>query len=131
MFIAYCIIFGKLYLDGLYNQENASKLVGLSIMALILSNVIFHVIVSFSMKLFLNNKGSDDDDGVLDERDEAIELKGIRTTYVIFGMSFLVSMAFLTLGSSYLVVINLVALSIIVAEIAGGFQKLHHYRKGF
>ena len=82
------------------------------------------------MKLFMKND-ADEDNGVLDERDEAIELKGIRTTYVLFGMGFLISMALLTLGSSYLIVINLIAVSIILAELAGGFQKLFHYRRGF
>lgn len=130
VYVVYCVLASQLYLSGFYDGVDGPQLIGQSILLLIISNVIFHGLITGVLGLINRGPEVRSSGEMIDERDQLIEQKGISSAYLTFGMGFLISMAILALGGSIFIVFNMIALSIIVAEIVGRFQRLMHYRKG-
>jgi hypothetical protein len=66
-----------------------------------------------------------------DERDQIIDMKANRVSYIVFGIGFLLAMISLAGGLPPLVMFNLIVFSLFGAGIVGYIVQLYLYRRGF
>lgn len=67
---------------------------------------------------------------ITDERDNLIELKGSRVSYITYSLGVLVSIFAFIFGQSPLMMISLIFVFGILAEIAGDIAQISLYRRG-
>ena len=125
--VGYCVIMSRYYFDGAYQESDAIEFTGKSLLLLIFSNAMLNGLVLSSFHNLRKSKTSER--GLMDERDLSIELKGMKTAYLTFGMGFLISIGLLAFGGEPAIIFNLIALSIIVSELTGNAHKLVIYRR--
>lgn len=94
-----------------------------TIIAIIMTQIVFGIIHRI--------KTNEDPTFVEDERDNLIELKGTRNTYVLYSTGVLISMLSMVFGKDPLVMFNLLIVSSFTAEIFGHVSRLYFYRRGF
>lgn len=70
-------------------------------------------------------------EGLQDERDRIIDLRGTRVTYSVYSLGVFVAMLTYALDQPPLVMFTLLILAGIVGQIAGDIFQLHLYRRGF
>ena len=68
---------------------------------------------------------------VEDERDELIDLKGTRVTYLVYSVGVLLAMLTFAFGQPGLVLFTLLILCGVIAQIAGDIWRLRLYQRGF
>ncbi|RLD48378.1 MAG: hypothetical protein DRI97_18945, partial [Bacteroidetes bacterium] len=96
--------------------------IGVSIVARIIINIIFHILNAIATR--------EQDVPVRDERDKLIELKATRNSYYIFVSGFVVSVISLAIGMPvYVIFIAFVGFGLI-AEIIDNASQIYYYRKG-
>ena len=66
-----------------------------------------------------------------DERDQIIDLRGTKITYLVYSIGNLLSMLTFVFGQPPLVMFTLLILSGVVAQIIGDISRLYLYRRGF
>ena len=66
-----------------------------------------------------------------DERDQLINLRGTRVTYLVSSIGAFLSMLTFVLGQPPLVMFTLLIFSGVVAQIVGDLSRLYLYRRGF
>ena len=96
--------------------------IGVSIIARIIINIIFHILNAIATR--------EQDVPVRDERDKLIELKSTRNSYYIFVSGFVLSVISLAIGMPvYGIFIAFVGFGLI-AEIIDNASQIYYYRKG-
>jgi hypothetical protein len=70
-------------------------------------------------------------EGIEDERDRLIDLKGTKVTYLVSSLGIFLSMLTFALGRPPLVMFTSLILSGVVAQIVGDIYRLYLYRRGF
>lgn len=66
-----------------------------------------------------------------DERDQLIELKGTKSSYIVYSIGVLLSMLTFVFGQPPLVMFSMIVCSGLVAEIIGDLSQIYLYRRGF
>lgn len=67
---------------------------------------------------------------IQDERDRLIDLKGTRTTYVVYSLGVFLAMLTFAFGQPALVMFSLLILAGLVGQIVGDLSRLVLYRRG-
>lgn len=114
--------------------------VGVGVLAAIVIQIIFHILLSVSVavKEQIKHKTCDDKavektielEMVQDERDKLIELKAMRVGFVVAGIGFLAAMGSLVFNYSPAVMVNILFVSFSVGSMAEGVAQMFYYRHG-
>ncbi len=133
VFAVYLIKVNSMHTSGQFEGVEGLKLAGKSILILIgimaAANIVFQVLGTI---LFAVTGKDCKVNTIEDERDKLIELKGMQVSYAVFGAGLVLTFVAVTAGwSGAVVALHLIVGSVVMAEIAGNFKKLFHYRRGF
>jgi hypothetical protein len=96
-----------------------------TIVASILTNIVLTIVEAIKAQKYEEPRF------IADERDQLIELKGIRSSYITFSLGVLVSVLAFAFGQSPLVMISMIIFFAILAEIVGDIAQIYLYRRGF
>lgn len=114
--------------------------IGIGIAAMIVIQIIFHILLSIAMAVKEQvQTGKCDDkaiektlelDMVEDEMDKLIELKSMRISFAIVGFGFASALVSLVLDCSPAVMLNILFGSFAIGSWIEGFTQLYFYKKG-
>jgi hypothetical protein len=138
--VSYLLIVGY-YLANwfqMYQEEGlvSNKLFGLWVIV-ILATIIVNIVASILTNIVLTiveaikAKKYEEPRFIADERDQLIELKGIRSSYITFSLGVLVSVLAFAFGQLPLVMVSMIVFFAILAEIIGDISQIYLYRRGF
>jgi len=96
-----------------------------NIIASILTNIVLSIFEAIKAKTYENPRF------IADERDQLIELKGIRSSYITFSVGVLISVLAFAFGQPPLVMVSMIIFFAISAEIIGDISQIYLYRRGF
>jgi len=128
--IIYALIVYQRHLEGRFDlSEDFSKwgviflvFIGVSIVARIIIQIIFHIINAIATR--------EEKSPVEDERDKLVKLKAIRNSYYVFAGGFVLSVMALAIGMPvYGIFIAFVGFGLL-AEIMENGSQIYYYRKG-
>jgi hypothetical protein len=128
--VIYAVIVYQRHLQGRFDlTEDFSRwgvifliFIGVSIVARIIIQIIFHIINAIATR--------EEKTPVEDERDKLVKLKGIRNSYYAFTSGFVLSVLGLALGMPSYWIFILFALFGLIAEIVDNGSQIYYYRKG-
>ena len=105
---------------------------GIVIITAILVNIIASILTNIALSIFqaIKNKTNAIEHFIADERDELIELKGVKLSYITFSIGVLISMLSFVFGQSPLIMFSLIIFFSLLAEIVGDISQLYFYRRG-
>ena len=143
------------YLMYAFNPERLSRLasgdlkswaitmlvfIGIGVVAAIIIQIVFHIMLSISMAIKAKIQDQECDDKeieksinsemVEDERDKMIELKSSRIGFIVAGFGFMGALASLAFNYSPVVMLNILFITFSVGSIFEGIAQLVYYRKG-
>jgi hypothetical protein len=133
IFIFYLVNWVRMYqTEGLI----ASKIFALwvtVIVATIIVNIIASILTNiiFSILHAIKTRSDKPEQFIADERDQLIDLKGTRISYVAFSIGVGLSMLAFVLGQPPLITFSLIVLFSLLAEMIGDVFQIVLYRKGF
>lgn len=145
LLVAYAIYaFSK---AGVANADNLAfwaktmlVFIGIGVVALIVILIVFHIMLSISIavKQKMQDESIEDKEieksiqreMVEDEMDKLIELKSNKIGYSIMGFGFVAGLIAVALGSSAVVLINILFVSGWLGSVAEGIVQIRYYRKG-
>ena len=114
--------------------------IGIGVVATIVIQIIFHILISITMAVKEQvQTGKCDDkaiekklelDMVEDEMDKLIKLKSMRISFIVAGIGFVAALVSLVLNYSPAVMLNILFVSFAVGSIIEGCTQLYYYRKG-
>jgi hypothetical protein len=114
--------------------------IGIGIVAAIIIQIVFHILLSISIavKQKIQDVNSDDKEieksigaeMVEDERDKIIELKSNRVGFFFAGFGFVAALFSLVLNYSPIVMLNVLFITFSIGSLLEGFTQLYYYRKG-
>ena len=120
--------------DGSFNSTNIFRLWGitivLAIIVTILATILTHIGSAIVHAIKTGEEKSDIED-IEDERDQLIDLRGTKITYVVSSIGVFLSMLTFAFGQPPLVMFSLLIFSGLVAQIIGDISRLILYRRGF
>ncbi|MBK6794260.1 MAG: hypothetical protein IPG80_17375 [Anaerolineales bacterium] len=114
-------IAGKLY--GLW-----AIVIGVNILVTIIGSILTNILLTIIESI--RSQKYEDPRFITDERDNLIELKGIRVSYIIFSVGVLISIFAFIFGQPALMMISLIFVFSILAEIVGDITQITLYRRG-
>jgi len=144
---AYCIYaFGR-YQSGILAPEDLKSwaqimliFIGIGIIAAIVIQIVFHILLSIGIAIKENIKNGSCDDQEIektiklemieDEMDKLIELKSLRVGFIVAGVGFITSLIVLLLNCPAMVMLNLLFISFSLGSILEGFAQLYYYKRG-
>ena len=97
----------------------------INIVASILTNIVLTIVEAIKAQKYEEPRF------IADERDQLIELKGIRSSYITFSLGVLVSVLAFAFGQLPLVMVSMIVFFAILAEIIGDISQIYLYRRGF
>ncbi|KAA3644990.1 MAG: hypothetical protein DWQ07_16445 [Chloroflexi bacterium] len=112
---------------------NVFRLWGITIVMAIVTTIIGTIlthIVSAIIEAVRTQEEPDVED-IEDERDQIIDLKGTRVTYMVFSLGSLLAMLTFVFGQPPLVMFTALIFSGLVAQIIGDATRMYIYRRGF
>jgi hypothetical protein len=118
---------------GTFIPANVFRLWGIVIVLAIVVTIfgtILTIIVSAILEAIRTQK-EPEIDGVEDERDTLIDLRGTRVTDLAYSIGVLLAMLTFVIGQPALVMFTLLIFFGLVAQIIGDSSRLIHYRRGF
>ena len=114
--------------------------IGIGIVATIVIQIIFHILMSIGLAVKKQIQTGNCDDKVIektlelemveDEMDKLIELKSMRIGFVIAGIGFVAALFSLVLEYSPAVMLNILFASFYVGSLVEGITQLYFYRAG-
>jgi hypothetical protein len=114
--------------------------IGIGIVAIIIIQIVFHILLSISIaiKEQIQNGHVDDKEiektigteMVEDEMDKLIELKSTRISFIFAGIGFVAALVSQVFNYSPVVMLNILFISFNVGSLFEGFAQLYYYRKG-
>jgi hypothetical protein len=117
-----------------FTSENIFRLwgitIGLGIIVIIIGTILTHI-VSTIIEAIRTGKDDPKIEDFEDERDQLIDLRGTRVTYIVFSFGVLFSMLTFVFDQPPLVMFTLLIFSGLVAQIVGDISRLVLYRRGF
>lgn len=96
-----------------------------NILGSILTNIVLTIFEAIKSKQYTEPRF------IADERDQLVELKGIRAGYITFSVGTLASIIAFMVGQAPLTVISAIIFFAVLAEIIGDISKIYFYRRGF
>lgn len=114
-------IAGKLY--GLW-----AIVIGVNILVTIIGSILTNILLTIVDAI--RSRKYEDPRFITDERDNLIELKGIRVSYIAFSLGVLASIFAFIFGQPPLMMISLIFAFSILAEIVGDITQITLYRRG-
>jgi hypothetical protein len=144
---AYCIYaFGR-YQSGILAPDDLKSwaqimliFIGIGIIAAIVIQIVFHILLSIGIAIKENIKNGSCDDQEIektiklemieDEMDKLIELKSLRVGFIVAGVGFIASLIVLLLNYPAMVMLNLLFISFSLGSILEGFTQLYYYKRG-
>jgi hypothetical protein len=145
--VAYCVYaFGR-YQAGLVAAGDLKfwagtmlMFIGIGIVAMIIIQIIFHILMSIGIAVSKKIENQDFDDNeieksisremVEDEMDKLIELKSIRVGFALAGVGFVGGLLALVFGYSSVVMLNCMYLTFSIGSIFEGLTQIYYYRRG-
>lgn len=147
LLVAYCI-----YAFGRYNSGAVVPgdlkywaglmliFIGIGIVAAIIIQIVFHILLSISIavKKKIQDETFDDkeieksihSEMVEDEMDRLIDLKSTQIGFILAGIGFVTALVSLVLNYSPVVMLNILFISFSAGSVLEGFAQLYFYRKG-
>lgn len=114
--------------------------IGIGIVVAIVIQIVFHILMSIGIAVEKKIQDENYDDKeieksiktemVEDEMDKLIELKSMRTGFIVAGAGFIAGLIALVLGSSSMVMLNILFISFSAGSILEGITQLYFYRRG-
>ncbi len=114
--------------------------VGIGIVASIVIQIIFHILISVSLavkKTAQNGKCDNDQisksievEMVEDEMDKLIQLKSMRISFTVAGFGFITALIWLVINQSAALMLNILFISFNLGSILEGITQIYYYRKG-
>jgi hypothetical protein len=116
-----------------FNSTNMFRLWGivalLAVIGTIVATIFAHIVGGIMHKVKTNEDPHIED--IQDERDQMIELKGIRVAYTFSSIGVALAMLTFVFGQSALVMFALIIFFGVLAQIVADLWRLNLYRKGF
>jgi hypothetical protein len=129
----YLIRMFQMIQDGSFNSTNVFRLWGivivLAILVTIFATILTHIVSGIIQAI--KTKEEPDIEGIADERDKLIDLRGTKITYLVSSIGVFLSMLTFALGQPPLVMFTLLIFFGVVAQIIGDISRLYLYRRGF
>ncbi len=121
----------QLIMEGAFTGADASRLLGQSILWLLGASVVVHVIAQVVFAIGMAVITRDHNPSyVIDERDQMIELKGMRVGYFVSGGGFVCSMIALAMGYDVALVFYFVVAAFALGSIGDNLTRIIMYRMG-
>ncbi len=144
---AYCIYALGQYQSGAATPDDLGfwagtmlKFIAIGVVAAIIIQIVFHILLSISIAVREAVHGCEPDDAVIDktinaemvedEMDKLIELKSMRVAFALAGIGFVLGLISLVLNYPPAVMLNILFLSISIGSILEGGAQLIYYRRG-
>ncbi len=105
-------------------------IIALAIVVTIFATILTHIVSAIIHAIKTGQERSDVED-IEDERDQLIDLRGTKITYLVYSIGNLLSMLTFVFGHPPLVMFTQLILSGVVAQIIGDISRLYLYRRGF
>lgn len=102
----------------------------LAIVVTILGTILTHIVSTIIEAIKTGNEDPKVED-VQDERDQLIDLKGTKLTYIVSSIGVFFAMLAFAFGQPPLVMFSLLIFSGLIAQIIGDVSRLLLYRRGF
>lgn len=120
--------------EGSFIPANVFRLWGiiiaLAIVVTIFATILTHIVSAIIHAIKTGQERSDVED-IEDERDQLIDLRGTKITYLVYSIGNFLAMLTFVFGQPPLVMFTLLILSGVVAQIIGDISRLYLYRRGF
>jgi len=124
----------QLFQSESYNSTNVFRLwgivIGLTIITTILGTILTHI-VSAIIEAIKTGEENPKIEDFEDERDQLINLRGTKVTYIVLSIGVFLSMLAFVFGQPPLVMFSLLILSGSMAQVIGDISRLVLYRRGF
>jgi hypothetical protein len=119
--------------DG-FNSTNVFRLWGiiiaLAVVVTIFATILTHIALAILHAIRTGDENPDVED-IEDERDQLIDLRGTRVTYLVYSIGTFLSMLTFVFGQPPLVMFTLLIFFGVLAQILGDLLRLRLYRRGF
>lgn len=131
IFAAYFIVVLGMNADGRFDGEDATKLIGQSVLILIGAQILATIVIQILATVFhaIATRGQERD--IIDERDKLIELRALRVSFILTGVGILGAMTAMALGSTVFVTFMIIIAAMTVGDFIGNATRLRLYRRGF
>ncbi|MGB7594245.1 MAG: hypothetical protein WBL80_01620 [Erysipelotrichaceae bacterium] len=114
--------------------------IGIGIVANIIIQIVFHILLSISIAVVEKVKDINFDEKLIekslenemvsDEMDKLIELKSMRVSFIVAGVGFMLALVSMILNDSAVLMINILFVSFSVGSLIEGVSTLYFYRHG-
>ena len=119
--------------SGSFNSENVFRLwwiiIGLAVVVTIFATILTHIVLAILHAIRTGNENPDVE-GIEDERDQLIDLRGTRLTYLVDSIGGFLSMLTFVQGQPPLVMFTLLIFFGVLAQILGDVLRLRLYQRG-
>ena len=105
-------------------------IIALAIVVTIFATILTHIVSAIIQVIKTGQEQSNVED-IEDERDQLIDLRGTKITYLVYSIGNFLAMLTFVFGQPPLVMFTLLILSGVVAQIIGDISRLYLYRRGF
>jgi hypothetical protein len=118
---------------GSFNSANVFRLWGIIIVLAIVVTILATILTHIGSGIIqaIKTKEEPHIEGIQDERDRLIDLRGTKITYFVSSIGVFLSMGTFVLGRPPLVMFTLLIFFGVVAQIIGDISRLYLYRRGF
>jgi hypothetical protein len=123
----------QLIQSGSFNSSNVFRLWGIVIVLAVVVTVLATILTHVGSGILhaIKTKEEPNIEGIADERDRIINLRGTRVTYLISSIGSFISMLTFVFDQPPLVMFTLLIFFGVLAQIIGDISRLYLYRRGF
>jgi hypothetical protein len=116
-----------------FNSTNVFRLWGITIVLAIVVTILATILTHIGSGIIhaIKTKEEPDIEDIQDERDQMIDLRGTKVTYLVSSIGVFLSMLTFALGQPPLVMFTLLVFFGLVAQVIGDISRLVLYRRGF
>ncbi len=114
--------------------------IGIGIVVAVVIQLLFHILLSIAVAVREKSREGDGDeqergstiesDMVTDERDQLIELKSMRVSFIVVVIGFVSALVLLIIHPSMAVMLNILYGSFYIGSLAGSVIQLFYYKRG-
>ena len=123
----------QMVLGGGFTPSNVFRLWGiviiLAVVVTVFATIITHVVSAIIQAI--KTQKEPEVEGIADERDKMIDLRGTRVTYTVSSLGVFVSMLTFVFGQPPLVMFTLLIFFGSLSQVIGDISRLYLYRRGF
>ncbi len=118
------------YQSGNYAAGEEVSFWAKAILVLIPLRIVMEIIISIIFSILSAIITRENTTDITDERDNLIELKGMRNSFLVFIIGFLVALISVALNNSVSTMFIIIFITGVVSELSDIFSKLYYYHKG-